>query len=104
MSTEEHEERIDVGAALQEVFYSATEEDRRGNAANLVDALYENGRMIAHALRLLGNADAATPMGALEAHGQAVKDAGHEIAVNLAAIAEALDNLADAIREARAEE
>lgn len=35
---------------------------------------------IAYALRALGNADAATPMGAMEAHGKCVLDAADKIA------------------------
>ncbi len=56
---------------------------------------------IARALRLLGNADAATPMGALEALGKvheeasvrlagAVEEAARDIAEGLGAIAEAI--------------
>lgn len=47
---------------------------------------------VAHALRLLGTADAATPMGALEAHGAAMIKASENIASGL-------HDIADAIRE-----
>ncbi len=50
---------------------------------------------VAHALRLLGNADASTPMGALEAHGAAMIEASENIASGL-------HDIADAIREAAA--
>jgi hypothetical protein len=55
---------------------------------NVVDALDS----IARSLRLLGNADAATPMGAIEAHGKVIDDAAQ-------LIANALNNVAEAIRE-----
>lgn len=57
---------------------------------NAVDALGE----IAGALRLLGNADAATPMGALEAHGKTMLEASENIRAGLS-------DVADAIRESR---
>jgi len=53
---------------------------------------------IAHAIRYglmaLGNADASTPMGALEAHGKCIQDAAERIA-------ESIDELAEAIRDVR---
>jgi phosphoribosylpyrophosphate synthetase len=91
-----------MGESILEGLVSATEEDEEGNPANVVDALFENGRLIAKALRLLGNADAATPLGALEAHGMAVEKAGERIGNGLESIAEALADLAAAIREQRA--
>ncbi len=59
--------------------------------ANLTHAVAD----VAHALRLLGNADASTPMGALEAHGAAMIEASENIASGLR-------DIADAIREAAA--
>jgi len=91
-----------MGESILEGLVSAAEEDKEGNPANLADAIFENGRVIAGALRLLGNADAATPLGALEAHGLAVKEAGERIGNGLESIAEALADLAAAIREQRA--
>lgn len=52
---------------------------------------------IARALRDLGNADAATPMGALEAHGKTLGNGLDSIASSLGAIAEALDRIATAM-------
>ena len=49
---------------------------------------------IREGLKWLGTGDAATTMGAVEFHAVCVKEAGQ-------AIAEALDNVASAIREAR---
>ena len=80
------------------------------------DSVVHAGERIASALRLLGNADAGTPMGAVEAHGQAVleaaekiamcsvtddsvRDAGDDIATAGREIADALRDVASAIRE-----
>lgn len=70
--------------------------------ADKSEAMLESAKIIAHALRLLGNADAATPMGAIEAHGVAIRETGEKIAGELASIAEAIDNLAEAMRETAA--
>lgn len=56
---------------------------------------------VAIALRLLGNADAATPMGALEAHGAVVLEASRYIGDSLCEIALALNDVAEAIREGK---
>ena len=50
---------------------------------------------IARAIRLLGNADAATPMGGLEALGAVIKEGDYNIAG-------AIESLADAIRDVAA--
>ena len=52
---------------------------------------------IARALRLLGNADAATPFGALEALGIALKDGLESIAAAIGEHSNSIDRLADAI-------
>jgi hypothetical protein len=64
---------------------------------SLPEMLYAGAERIARALRDLGNADACTPMGALEAHGLAIKDVGAQIADGLQAIAEALHEVASAL-------
>jgi hypothetical protein len=54
-----------------------------GGAATTVDGLFAVASAldgVAKAIQRLGNADAATPMGGLEALGAAVKAAGEEIA------------------------
>ncbi len=48
-----------VAEALEDMFSTESGD------VNLTDAVAD----VAYALRLLGNADASTPMGALEAHG-----------------------------------
>lgn len=50
---------------------------------------------IARALHLLGNADASTPMGGLEAHGAAILEAANRIAVALESVADAIELIAD---------
>lgn len=54
------------------------------------EELADAGFAIARALRLLGNADAGTPLGALEALGVAIRESATEIALGLSEIAEAL--------------
>jgi hypothetical protein len=65
---------------------SANELDSNSEAANMVDGLYT----VARALQWLGNADASTPMGALEAHGAAMLESSEKIASGLHDIAEAI--------------
>ena len=49
---------------------------------------------IAYQLRSLGNGDASTPMGAIEAHGKVMKEGLESVASGLNAIAEAISELA----------
>lgn len=65
---------------------------------NVADAIVSVG----YHLKNLGNADAATPMGAIEAHGAVVQEVGGLIADSISEVAEALRELADAVREAGA--
>jgi len=81
-----------TAAAIVDVFTSQNVADSNGGDANLVDTMYEVAAAIRSGLRNLGNGDAATSMGALEAHGKAVWE-GAEM------IAGAIGDLATAIRE-----
>lgn len=81
-----------MGEALRDTLFSSNVSDSNMEAANVVDALDSVAHAIRYGLRDLGNADAATPMGALEAHGLAIKQAGEHIA-------SAIRDLADAVRE-----
>ena len=65
---------------------SATEDEE----ISLVEAVVQVGR----ALERLGNSDANTPMGGLEAHGKAILDSAE-------LIAGAINNLAESVREMR---
>ena len=78
--------------ALKAIGISPNVSDSNGEPANLVDALSQIATNIFIAGKWLGNGDAATDMGALEAHGKAILDASETIAG-------AINNLADAVRE-----
>ncbi len=80
--------------ALLSIGISPNVYDSNGEPANLVDAISQVGADIRYAAKWLGNGEASTPMGALEAHGKAILDAADNIAG-------AIRDLADAIREAR---
>lgn len=71
---------------ILEAFVSEVVKNDHGHPANVVDVLDD----IARALRLLGNADAATPMGGLEAHGAAILEAADKVAGGLHDVAEAI--------------
>ena len=75
--------------AMAEALTSKSVTNPLGHEANVVDALSD----VARALVLLGNADASTPMGALEAHGKAIDDASEKIAAGLHDIADAIRDL-----------
>lgn len=74
--------------AMAETLTSKSVTNAHGYEANLVDVLSD----VARALVLLGNADASTSMGAIEAHGKAILEASENIAGGL-------HDIADAIRE-----
>jgi hypothetical protein len=86
-----------IAEALSYNFTSPNVSDRNLEPANVVDVLY----YIAKALNNLGLSDASTDMGALEAHALAIKDGTEAIAVGLHTIAEAIGDLAAAVREHR---
>jgi hypothetical protein len=77
-------ERLQVDARVAETLYDVLSTE--SGDVNLTDAVAD----VAHALRLLGNADASTPMGALEAHGKAMLEASENISGGLHDIAEAI--------------
>jgi len=54
---------------------------------------------IARAIHRLGNADASTPMGGLEALGKVIKDSNGHIAMQIGGLADAVRELADAVRD-----
>lgn len=65
---------------------------------------------VARAINNLGNADASTPMGGLEAHGVVIEEVGNQIESAGESISEAINNLAssmgkiaEAIRESKKE-
>ena len=81
-----------VAKAIVDTLISPNVSDANMEAANVVDALDSVANAIRYGLSRLGNADAATRMGALEAHGLAIKEGAEEIA-------SAIRDLADAVRE-----
>ena len=89
--------RDQLADAVRETLISPNVADSNLEPANVVDVIANgaNGLFsIAEALQRLGNADASTPMGGLEALGASIKNAG-------AKLAGSLDNIADAIRESK---
>lgn len=61
-----------TAAAIREALISPNEHDQNLEPANVVDGLFAIARAlhaVARELRDLGNGDAATPMGAIEAFG-----------------------------------
>ena len=73
---------------IAEQLYSVNESDRNGEPANVVDAIFA----VARSLDRLGNADAGTAMGGLEALGAAVSKASENISG-------AIEHLADTIEQ-----
>lgn len=69
--------------------------DEDGENENVVDALGK----IATQLKYLGNGNAGTDMGAIEAHGVAVKESGNSIGEGLESVATAIRYLADTIAD-----
>ena len=80
-----HEALRDIANAIERI-----DESEEGRSSIEVA-----GETIARALDRLGNADAGTPMGGLEAHGVAMKAAAEIIAGSIG-------DLAEAIRESQA--
>lgn len=81
--------------AIQNAFISGSEENSDRGPANIVDGLYRLADAmdgLNRAIRLLGNADAATSFGGMEALGMALEKTGETIQSGLG-------DLADAIRE-----
>ncbi len=80
--------RFSVSDVLRETAFADPEGPHRD--CGIADALFALSDGITRTLRDLGNGDAATPMGAIEAHGVAVKEAADRIADALQGIADGL--------------
>lgn len=65
----------------------------------LEEVLQEGLGSVAFGLKYLGNGDTGDPRGAVEFHAVQVKEAGENIARGLSEVAEAIRDLADAMRE-----
>ena len=67
-----------LAEAIRSTLISPNESDQNFEAANVVDGLFAIARAIdglAYQLKMLGNGDAATKMGAIEALGKTVSEA-----------------------------
>ena len=67
-----------VVIAIENATFSAAEQNERGESANIVDGLFAIARgleAVAKAVQRLGNNDAATSMGAIEALGKVMSEA-----------------------------
>ncbi len=89
MAAENTEAAEMIVEAMAEILTSKGVTNALGHEANIVDVMSD----VARALVLLGNADASTPMGALEAHGKAMLEASENTAGGLHDIAEAIRDL-----------
>src|ERR1035437_1406146 len=74
----------EIAGAIQCLDCSPNDDEGR----NIVDAMFA----VSYQLKNLGNADASTPMGAIEALGKVIMESN-------SSIADAINNLADAVRE-----
>jgi hypothetical protein len=86
-----------IADALYDSLLSADAEDRTGESANVVDGMFAIARsldLVARALRDLGNGDAATPMGAIEAMSVKLNE-------GLSSISTSIEMLADAVKDSR---
>jgi len=83
-----------IAEALMSSLISPNVSDSNLEPANVVDVL----QYIARALHRLGVADASTPLGALEAHALVIKEGTAAIAGSLSLIADAIGDLAAAVR------
>ncbi len=82
--------------ALLQIGISPNVPDANMEPANLVDAIAQIGNALRYSAKWLGNGDAGTPMGALEAHGVAITEGADRIASALDGIAEAIGRHAEA--------
>lgn len=76
---------MDSDTVLQALI-TTDDENADGEALNIADGMFAIARSldsIARALRDLGNANASTPMGAIEAHGAAMLEAADRISAAL---------------------
>lgn len=70
----------DTGSALRASFISPNVRDSNGESANVVDTLEGIAISLGRAIRSLGNADASTPMGGMEAMGKVIMESTERLA------------------------
>jgi hypothetical protein len=88
-----------VAKAIRDTLCSPNVADSNLENANVVDALDSIGQSLRYGLKWLGTGDAATPMGAIEAHAAMMNDPPEEISGALREVAEAGESIADALQE-----
>ena len=88
-----------IAQVLREVLISSAVSDNNGADGNIVDSVNHVAEAISHGLNRLGNGDESTPFGALEGHGMAILEGAVKISTALSGIADAIADLASAIRE-----
>jgi len=86
------DKRNEIAKAIVDTFSSPNVMDSNFETANIVDVIERLAASIKFAAKHIGNGDASTYMGALEAHGKAMRDAADIISGSI-------DNLANAIRD-----
>jgi hypothetical protein len=89
----------EIASVLREIGLSDERTNPCETPMNLMDGLTHGLLRIASALKMLGLADAATPLGAIEALCVELKDSSTRLADSNNRIAQALDNIAAAIQE-----
>jgi hypothetical protein len=88
-----------LAQALREELISSAVSDDNGVDTNIADSINHVANAISHGLSRLGNADESTPFGALESHGMAILQGAEKISTAMSWIADAITDLASAIRE-----
>ena len=78
--------------AIKETLVSPNCSDFNGEAANVVDGLYQVSSAIRFAAKHLGKEEASSPQGAIEYLAGSIQDGTTQIA-------DAINNLADAVRD-----
>ena len=76
----------DMDGLADSIAYAFTDEHHNGDE-NVVDAI----NRLARSIVLLGNADAATPMGGMEALGKSMQDSANTIASAIERLATAIE-------------
>lgn len=89
--------RDELADAIRDTLTSPNVPDDNLEPSNVVDAFVAAARIIARALDRLGNADASTSMGGLEAHGAAMLQAAERIGSGLERLAEAVETAGESV-------
>jgi hypothetical protein len=89
--------QADIARAIADTLISPNETDANLEAANVVDGLFAIARSLSAAANHLGTGNAATNMGAIEAHAKAILETGQDISGGLQTIAEHIGYLSDSV-------